>query len=294
MPPTRLYATIVSHNEQDTNAGCQPVLDSAAIWHQNRTETLTFARAIVDAGGAYDLQSDFRWIQQMDLWEDDAERAETNNQNLLAYLSTQFPGQVTVDAHNHDASHNYADVAKMLADRGVPDSAVVGGFIWSPTEDADWERFRAPLAGIAYPGTAWNAEILWGGATLGHKGPDSEASGVWRPADAANFHSDDPAGDVVTLGNYIDAKYEVGHGAGIADLLDQIANGEHPEGVMLTVQVFFDQCGLTQQDTIDVNALIEMHKADVDAGTLVWATLPEVVSTWRTEYSERAYIANAP
>ena len=290
---TRVYAVIVSHNEQDVNAKCQPVLNEEARWHENRSLTLAFASAIVESGGAYDLQTDFRWLEQMQAWETEAERAETDGDNLLAYLASAFPGQVVVDAHNHDTSHNYADVAYLLRESGVPDTRVVGGHVWYPVESADWERFRDPLPGIAHD-TLWSPAILWGGATLQHAGPDSEASGVWRPRSAVDYHEDDPEGTLIVMGNFVDAKFEIGQGGGIQILLDELRAGNHPEGVMLTVSVFFDQCGLTEEDVAQVVALIEKHKSDVEAGDLVWATVPDLIAAWETDYGARAYIAHAP
>ena len=300
MPRTRVFATIVSHNEQDNNPGCGPVLADEASFLENHANTLAFARAIAEAGGAYDLQTDYRWIEQMQLWETDIHRTETAGQNLLAYLSAAFPGQVAVDAHNHESERggpmrrgiSYADVAYLLNQLGVPDTGVVGGLLWYPYEDQDWLRFRTPVSGRSYEYT-WQARVLWGAATRNHAGPDSEASGVWRPRSAEGYHEDDPTQTLMAFGSF-DSKFEETGGAGIAELVRQVRAGEHPEGVMLTVSVFFDQCVLDSEDIAAVRTFIEGHQDDVAAGDLVWAPVPEVIARWQSEYDSRAYITNQP
>ncbi len=291
---TRVFAVIVSHNEQDNNAKCQPVLNDAQLWRANRDATLAFADAVVAGGGAWDLQSDFRWIEQMHAWERDEERSKTAGMNVLRYLATTSGGRISVDPHNHDGSHNYADVAWLLEQAGVPDTGVAGGFIWYPSTSADWERFKAPLTGLAHPEHAWQPHVLWGPATHQHSGPDSEASGVWRPLAVDDFHAHDPSGDLVAMGNYVDTKYEIGGGAGIGELLSALRAGEFPDGVMVTAAVFFDQCGFSEEDVAAVTALLERYAPDVASGDLVWATIPEIVDTWREQYAERPFVYNAP
>ena len=296
--PTRVFASVVTHNEQDNNKGCRDLLSNEALFLENWSNTLAFARTIVDAGGAYDLQSDYRWIEELQKWETDAHRAETNDQNLFLYLVTAFPEQIAVDAHNHEKANggpmgkgmNYADVAYLLKQLQVPDTGVVGGHLWHPSEDQDWTRFREPLDGLSYD-HSWQPSVLWGAATKNHAGPDSEASGIWRPASAEDYHTDDPNQSLLVHGKY-DAKFALTGGAGIRELVEQVRAGQHPEGVMLTVSVFFDQCGISDEDMQAVRALIESHQDDVDAGLLVWATVPETVRRWREEYGSRAYIAN--
>ena len=100
LPPTRVYATIITHNEQDINPGCGPVLENEQFFDLNREATLQLAQKIVEVGGAWDLQSDYRWIQQMQEWESDEDRALTGGQNILAYLVTAFPNQIVVDAQS--------------------------------------------------------------------------------------------------------------------------------------------------------------------------------------------------
>ena len=80
----------------------------------------------------------------------------------------------------------------------------------------------------------------------------------------------------------------------MAELIQEVRDGVHPEGVMLTASIFTDQCGMSSEEIAALVALIEGHQQDVDDGVLVWATLPDVVATWKTVYGGQAYIVNAP
>jgi len=294
IPRTKVFAAIVTHNEQRSNTKCRAVLEDEEAWHENRAIMVEFVKAIVEAGGAYDLQTDFSWLEKMREWETDQERTTTDGKNFLEWVATSFPGQTTVDPHNHDSTHNYADVAYLLSEVGVPDTGVVGGLIWHPVSSQDWERFRTPLSGLRYPDKFWKGEILWGAATHLHMGPDSEATGIWRPQSAESFHEHDPSGDLIYMGNYINAHFSIGAGEGVQELLDQVSDNAHPEGVMLTASVFTDQCGMTSEKVDAIRAMIARHQTAVDSGDLVWATVPDIITTWKTDYKSKPYISNEP
>jgi len=293
--PSRVYATLVSHNEQDNNPGCAPVLADRIEFLKNRRSTLDFAEMVVRTGAAWDLQTDFRYLEQLAEWEDAAELAETDGKTLFKYLTDTYPDQIVVDPHNHDTPGiNYADVAAMLEAIGVPDTGVVGGFLYYPAEDADWQRFEQPLDALSHPGFSWQGQILWGPATSGHSGPDSEASGLWRPTSAEDFHTDDPTQSLVAIGMYKEAKFEEGDGAGLVELLDDLEAGAFEPGAVITASLFYDQCGFDDAGISDTETFIDSLSDHVDAGRLVWATVPDVVETWRTTYESNPWVHNAP
>ena len=196
--------------------------------------------------------------------------------------------------HNHESLYNYADVAKLLRDLGVPDTVVVGGFLWYPEEHANWEQFLTPMSGKTFPNFQWSPSILWGGATMNHQGPESEASGVWHPKSVANFHEDDSNNPLSVIGTYRDAKFEIGQGEGLTELIEQVRAGAHPEGVMLTAAIFTGQCTLSALEIQKLADFISAHQSDVNDGILVWATLPDIVEIWKNEYGGNAYIYNSP
>lgn len=292
--PARVYATIVTHNETNSKAECIPINgNTGGAWNSNRALTKMFVDTIVAHGGAYDLGSDTSYIEAMTAYETSEERAATGGMNILEYVSSVDPAHIVVDSHHHPVDTvNYADLQYMLHNASVSDTHVVSGMIWSPAADADWLQFRTTIHAIGhdYP---WDGQILWGAATAGHAGPDSQASGVWRPASADMFHVDDPAQSLVYVAGYKEQHWAEYHGSGLDDLLGKLANGELEPNHMYTAAVMFDHCSLAASDITDVASLLDAHADDVAAGRLVWATLPQIVATWRSEYASDGHIYNA-
>ncbi|MBK8171085.1 MAG: hypothetical protein IPK60_12175 [Sandaracinaceae bacterium] len=294
LAPARIYATIVTHNEIDSKPECVPInANTGGAWNSNRALTKMFVDTIVAHGGAYDLGSDTAYIDAMADFETADERATTGGMNILQYVSSVDPEHIVVDAHHHPVpTLNYGDLQYMLHDASVSDTHVVSGLIWSPTADADWEQFRMTVNAIGHT-YAWDAQILWGAATVGHAGPDSQASGVWRPTNAAMFHTDDSAQSLVYVGGYKEQHWAEYHGSGLNDLLSKLASGELEPNHMYTAAVMFDHCSFAASDITDVAALLDSHASDVAAGRLVWATVPEIVSIWRSEYASDGHVYNA-
>ncbi|MBI5509689.1 MAG: hypothetical protein HY903_13125 [Deltaproteobacteria bacterium] len=276
---TRIFATIVTHNERSPHAECDPVVTVQSGYLANRDLTLKLVDTVISHGAALDLQSDYLYLDAVKSWDGAAQKAKTGGMNLIQYLAGLAPAQLVLDAHAHaDDTVNYTDVSYMHELMGAPRNGVLGGFLWYPTENESWTQFREVETGRRYPDATWQVEILWGGATLQHRGPDSKASGVWRPKDAANFHVDDPAQTLVNVGAYAGA---IG---GVGELLDLLHAGSLEPNRMYTATVFVNQCSITGASIDALATSIDEYAADVAAGDLVWATLPEVARIWRAEY----------
>ena len=285
-PRTRIYVALVSHNEESLQSFCTADFTQRDGYLLNRSRTLAFARMVLDHGAAWDLQSDWLYLEGVGQWDTGSVTANTGGQNLIAYLASLAPNRIVVDAHSHESRYNYADVAHLIENLGAPRTGVTGGFIYYPTANEVWTRLESPLAGVVFPSVTWTADILWGAGTYLHLGPDSHVSGIWRPRDAQRFHEDDPARRLVNVGGYTGL-------VGVNDLLQRLRAGTLLPGHMYTVTIFFNQCTLTDTTAAEQAAVVDAWAADVAAGNLVWATLPDMVRIWRQEYGSIPTILQA-
>jgi hypothetical protein len=179
-------------------------------------------------------------------------------------------------------------VAQLLAQLGVPDTGVVGGYIANPPPAQTWTRLRAPLVGLRPPFPVWQARVLWGGGSGNHVA-DLRASGVWRPRDAEHFLEDDPGQALFNIGGWTG---DIASGDGVAALLEKLRAGQLEEGRLYTATIMIPQCRLDQDRALlpAVAAIVDRFEPDVATGDLVWATLPEIARVWRETYGSAAVI----
>ena len=291
---TRIFVTFVSHNEESiSNPPCAPVMTDPARFAANRAAVVSLAQVIRDKRATWNMQSEWEFLLRLREWETTAERDRTQGLNLVHYLNTFAPGRIQVDAHSHELrGYNYADVAYLLQALNVPPNGIVGGVTINPVASETWTRLRQPLVGRKYPAYAWQATILSGAASPGHR-DDSNASGIWRPKAAASFHEDDPAQALLNVGIYPGAGSTLDPEP-IAGLLTMLRSGQLQAGRMYTVTMMIPQCELDSDPTLipRVGTLIDQFRADVDNGDLVWATLTEMVRVWRADYGSVPLIAH--
>ena len=286
--PTRVYASFVSHNEEAPHAVCTPVLTDPATYLDNRRLSLAFAEMVIAHQAAWDLQSDWQYLEAVRQWDTPEVTADTEGKNLIRYLAEVAPDRIVIEAHAHETQYNYADVVHLIEGLGVARNGVVGGFLYFPYEREAWTRLREPLSGQMFPDTTWTAEILWGAGTAQHVGPDSRISGVWRPRDAAHFHEDDPTQRLINIGGYMT------NAPGLTDLLEQAARGELAPNEMYTAAIFVPQCGLNDEMVRGYADTVDGLAAHVEAGRLIWTTLPEMARIWAQEYDQRPLLHPAP
>jgi hypothetical protein len=282
--PTRIYVTFVSHNEESSsNPPCAPVMTSQARYLSNRAAVVSLAHQIAERGATWDFQSEWEYLLRVSQWDDATARATTSGMNIVEYLSRMAPEQVVVDAHSHERrGYNYADVAYLLETLGVSSTGVVGGFIYTPASRETWTRLQTGLRGQRYPSAFWQPEILWGGGSANHMA-DSNASGIWRPKSAAEFHTDDPTQRLINIGHYVGGPLE---SYGIEDLLDRLRAGTLEPGHMYTATMMIPQCEL-DSDPAAIPRVLDIIDNFADAvgdGSMVWATLPEMARIWHDEY----------
>jgi hypothetical protein len=286
LPPARLYVTIVSHNED--NCPYFERDDVVETYRVNRAATVALAHAVIDAGIAWNFQSDWRYLQLVEAEDAAAGQADTDGKNLIEWLATVAPGHVQVDAHSHEhGGYNYADVAGMLVALGAPDTGVVGGFVAWPAEDADWEELREPQVGTQ-TGYLWTPRILWGGASREHL-DDLDRSGIWRPADAETFLTDEPSAPLPNVGTWWDSdSYQLD---GVRALAARVAADGFAPGTLLTATVRVSHCSLDRPAELELALdAVAGLAALVAEGTAHTATLTDLVEIWRTTYQSRPMI----
>ena len=289
LPPTRIYVTLVTHNE-DTATGSNPecvalfeALD--ARFAANRDAVIAIADRVEARGAALSFQSDVEYLRIV------AAR-EGRTDNFLRALAGRPSGRISIEAHAHESGlKNYADVANILEDVVGVRNGVVGGFTAStcrPTQPApEWEKFRAPLA-PRQAGALFEATVLTDGASPGHT-CDEAASGIWHPASHDDFFRDDPAQTLPNIG--------VGFTAGSLDegvvavsrLLEELRAGRLEPHRIYTQDVTIRQCtsdlagGGASPDEVAV-FLDAIEALDGPDDVIRWATYPELLEIWRTEY----------
>lgn len=293
--PTRIYATFSTHNEQSNNLPCKDVVDPSkeSEYLSNRAATIAFAKAVADAGGAYDLMSELSYIDQINLFDKGSVLDSTDGKNLLKYLNEFAPGKVTVDMHSHEKTgvggFNSADVAEALEKLGVPPNGLVGGFIANPSADENWTRLRQPLKAVR-SNYEWTAKMLWGGGSSLHVS-DPSASGVWRPKSPDEFLVDDPAQTLPNIGVYADITKD-DYATKLTSLIDLLKNDKLEKNRMYTITLMSQQCDFHRDPSITEKAktTIAEHTADVAAGLLVWTTIPDALNAWKTDYKSQAVV----
>lgn len=275
-----IYVSIYTHVEEPGKTSPNYVKDEEAFWEMHDA-ALTFAEMLHEEGVAYNFQSDWNFLEAMALYDSEG-TAETNNKNLLQYLSEDL--DVGIDPHAHETTHTYADVAYLIAQLGVEPSGVVGGYIVSPAKDSKVEYLQEPIQGNFYDYT-WEAEILWGGGVSLHQ--DEEplwASGVWRPKSNTEFLIDDPE-NIPTVGKY-NPSWE-----GLDALLEKQKSGELDPDKIYTVTIPGKQTDiLTKGYSEEFRTQLQQYTEETEEGRIIWIEISDVIDVWEEEYNSEPNI----
>jgi hypothetical protein len=277
--PGRVHVILFTHIEDTTPAG--------ALGSQGSRDTYLALRAklieVAQRARAHDLrwvlQPDWKFLEAALMYEDAATTASTNGKNLLRYLSEDLG--VAIDPHSHESGgYNYTDCAHLLELLEVGGSTVIGGHIWDPSlpQFQEWDRFRAPVLGEHYPAASWRGDILIGAGTPNHVN-DPLVSGIWRPRDRNDYFTDDPAGNIVSIGAWHDGV------AGVAELVALYANGTVAADVMLTASWNINPASITPPNgpqQIDDSVLTPIASMR-DQGTVVVTDFTSLVAEWRAQ-----------
>ena len=271
-PP--IYVSIVMHNEEPAGGGYPDFVNDPQAFFMHRKALVRFVDMLHANGVMFNYQSDWNFLKAVALY--DRGTVETNGRNIVRYIKEDLGFEV--DPHAHETLYNYADVAYLIEALGVAPSRTVGGFQAAPPENSKLEYLWQPITGSQYPDYTWQAEILWGGATLNHI--DEEplwVSGVWKPEDKYHFLDHDDNAPLPFVG---------GFGRGwekLELLLEMQQSGELEHGRIYTCTIFVTQSKVLKPAFI--REFEEQIKAHDRAGDLVWAGLAQVIDIWETEYN---------
>ncbi len=272
-PP--ILISVVMHNEEPLR-GLYPdfVNDEPAFW-QHRDALVQFVNMLHDHGVMFNYQSDWNFLMAAGLY--DTGTPETNGENIVRYIKDLG---FEVDPHAHETQYNYADVAYLIEALGVAPSHTAGGFLADPPEDSKLEYLWQPITATLSPTYTWQAETLWGGATLLHRDEEALwASGVWKPKDNEHFLEHAAAAPLPYVG---------GFGGDCDSLLQKQQTGELEADKIHTCTLFVAQKrllmpGFTPQFAQQIQALDA-------AGSIHWVGLAEVIEIWQTEYNSEPNI----
>jgi hypothetical protein len=266
-----IYVTFMSHNEEPNFR--QPNYFENNLFERSRASLIELVNILNDYGVKYNLQSDGNFLKAA-LELDDG--SDTDGKNIVKWM---YDEGVEIDPHAHETFYNYADVAYLIEQLGVPTTYVVGGFTAGPPEECEVERFHEPITGWEYPDYTWEAEVLWGGATAGHQNEqDLWYSGIWRPESNDNFTAHDPE-TIPYIGGFR-TKWE-----GLEQLIERYEAGELDPNKIYTVAIMNDQPSYLDEGFFDeLKAELDSISEYVDAGVIQWANLSEILEIWETEY----------
>lgn len=273
-----VYVTLFTHIEENAPAGDLNTAANRNLYVFLRTRMLDFAARVKADGLKWSLEPDWKVLECAMLYEDSALMANTNGMNVFKYLKDVLG--VAIDPHSHQgAGYNYSDVAYLLDRLGVGGSAVMSGHVWARRE---WEVFRSSVAGSKYPSFSWRATTLMGAGTENHVS-DPVLTGVWRPRDGstAGFFIDDPAGNIVSIGDY---RHDLDH---IAELRTLYVAGTIPVGTMLTSSYHVMPAELTADNGPANLETAVLSKIRALGSQVVSTDFTSVVNTWRTSYASR-------
>ncbi len=276
-PP--IHVSIVTHNEEPLS-GLYPdfVADEAAFW-QHREKVVEFARMLDEEEVEFNYQSDWNFLLAAAMY--DTGTVSTNGKNFLRFLKEDLG--FGIDPHAHESSRNYADVACLIDSLGVEVSNIAGGFLCFPPVSSKVEYLRDTLHGWVYD-FDWQAEVLWGNATMHHQNEDSLwVSGIWKPRDDFHFLEHDEQAPLPCVGGFRPS-WE-----GLDSLLSLQAAGELNEDRIYTQSIMITQINLASNpgSVEQYRQKIAEYSTYADSGLIRWVQLGEVIDIWQTEYGSR-------
>lgn len=283
-PRGLVHVVLFTHIEDASPGGTLGSAQSRTSYRGLRSRLLDMAKRARAHRLTWVLQPDWKYLEAARLYEDAEMTADTAGKNLFKYLRDDL--QISIDPHSHEnGGYNYADVAYLLEALGVGGSTVIGGHIWDPAlpQFQQWDRFRTAVGGEHYPTASWRGDILIGAGTPNHVN-DPLLSGVWRPKDRDNYFTDDPSGNIVSIGSWHNGA------SGVQELVDLYARGVVPATTMLTASWNIRPTELmTSVDNVETSTLVPIEKMR-GAGQIEVTDFTSLVAKWRTTYGARGTI----
>lgn len=271
---TPIYLNFVTHNEPTDKLEYEK---NQADFNTSTSLVREFSNLVINKNASWNLQTSPKYLMGVIKWEN---AVNSSTDVLESIHNTQ---QIDVDPRQKTGlgyNQNIADVAYLLGTIGVSDSKTVGGFIASPSQNADWEKYLNPVKGVVYPNASWQAEILWGAASFGHQSDDLQNYGIWKPKDKANFGTHEPKNSAWFIGNGCSNVLFANTNPdsilqNIKNVLRAIEIGKMPADKFYSMTIMTNQRDFSAAYLQKINWLIDSLSTYVKQGKIVWATLQE-------------------
>lgn len=290
--PTVLHINFVSHNEESPSPTTgEPNWSNTFIYQLYRGYIKAIADTIEANGGKWNWQSDWKFLTSVldTNKETSTIKLTTGGQDIVKYLDGL--SSVEVDAHAHQSTHNYADVAKLLDSLGVT-AITVGGFLYDTVvapiiPGKNWSDFENGINGLIYSSFLWKPEILWGASTVNHT--NVENYGAWRPDTMKNFFTDNSNRNLLFIGNGCDVILDSGFVAStvIQDITNAIVglNNNFSSSDFFSATIMMNQRDFDDpQYAAKLGQIIRGLNTFVSQGKLNWLTLSEKRDEWVNNY----------
>lgn len=282
----KVYVVVFTHIEDNTPSATVGSDEARIQYLQLRSRLITTANLFKDKNVPWVFQPDWKLLLAALAYEDTGVKATTANKNVFKYLKENL--NVIIDPHSHEKQgYNYTDVAHLLDSLEVGATKVIGGHVWDPSipQFQQWDRFRVPVRGTKYPWATWRGDILMGSGTPNHVN-DPKISGVWRPKNRNQYFVDDPAGNIVSIGQY------KGDIPTIAELVSLYATRKVPANRMLTSSYHLKPSTISAANGMKVieDSVITPLLSLRSAGKIKITDFTTLVSDWKTLYGSTAYV----
>lgn len=288
----KLYINFVSHNEENYSYLINPV-----DFYSMRPRLIQMAQLTTIKGAKWHLGSDHIMLRAVLEHDTGSVQNNTNNQNVLRFISSSFVNNVECDPHAHESLYNNVDVAYLHDSLGVNPGVVMSGFLYDQLQSGhDWQDYQNPVAGEMFPNYTWAPEIIWGAATPGHTN-DPDDFGIWKPQSMTSFFSHDDSKHLINYGQ--GCKILVKDTSNISYIMDQvryivnaIQTGSAPSNGFYCTSIFFSENNLSSPNFISlkmdnlmdsINVLVAQNKVE-------WMFIPDIVENWKNVYNEQAFI----
>ena len=287
IPP--VYVTVAGHIED------VPIYTNCDVYPQYREKLLRFAEAIAAYDVPLNLQVEYEFFQGVSDCETEALRADTDGQNVLAYLVERYGYEI--DAHQEggweEGADNYADV-RFLGEQVAPSiSDNVGGLVWDDAEQ--FARLAAGETGWLYPDFTWQPQILSLAVSRDHHrgdfSRDDLASGIWRPQGAGqDFWAHDPDGALIYVGPGEHANWDADRPwlstpDFVQAVVDQLDRGAIDRDQMYTASIAVPQSVIFKPERYpEMLALLDQLAPLIESGRAAYVTYSQAVEIWRTAY----------
>ncbi len=282
----KVYVVVFTHIEDNTPAATIGSDEARVQYLQLRSRLISTANLFKDKNVPWVFQPDWKLLLAALAYEDASIKVTTANKNIFKYLKENL--NVVIDPHSHEKQgYNYTDVAHLLDSLGVGGSKVIGGHVWDPTipQFQQWDRFRVAVKGSKYPWASWRGDILMGSGTPNHVN-DPKISGVWRPKGRLQYFVDDPAGNMVSIGQY---KGDIGT---ISELVALYSSRKVPANRMLTSSYHLKPSVISGPNAMKAieDSVITPLLSLRSAGKIKITDFTTLVSDWKTLYGSNAYV----